>query len=588
MKLFNWLKVISQFIPPKSEKPLLKYVVFSLNDTNNSITSSTRNKLLFFAFSGLIALALVSASKPLIEKFHLPENTFWIDSPTHSLIENFGGLIAIIIGLIISWEYLKSGKKNVLFLALAFSSMGILDIFHAFSDYCHNMFVWFHSSSAFLGSVFFIGSIFFINEEIDSNNQKVWIWRINLLLGILMIFTFAIISIKFFSHLPDVLKMKLPHHTPVTEVKGHFSNFVYSLNFISCILFLFSGIILVNGFLKTNDIIYLIFGASALLLFESEISFTFSKLWDPMWWYWHFIKVIIFSGLLIGLAYGFTRTFYGLHKSEMELSKLLEEIEKKNIELLKAYETLKETQRYLRESEKLASIGKLAASMAHEIRNPLGAITNSLGALMRYKSLSLDDLELFEIVDKEIDRLNKMVEDFLDYSRKSRLDKKETDIHALINETLSVFKMDGKVVSDFIIKTSYDSDIPLLRLDRNKIKQVFLNLYNNAIQAMPQSKGVLNISTRYKKTEDEVEVTITDNGTGMSDDVLLRVFEPFFSTKDKGMGLGLNIAHKKHDGHILVSSKVGNGTQIQLNFPVISKDVTLAKDKSITTLTEPN
>jgi len=196
-----------------------------------------------------------------------------------------------------------------------------------------------------------------------------------------LITIFALLSVKFYANVPDVLSIKLPHHTYVTDAKGYFSEFIYTLNLTSSVLFLISGLFFLKDFKSTNDMLYHIFGTASLMLFASEFSFTFSKLWDPTWWYWHVIKAIIFTGLLIGLAYGFNRTFYGLHESRKKLTELLETLEKRNIEIRTAYEHLKETQRYLTESERLASIGKMAAGLAHEIRNPLGAISNSLGVL---------------------------------------------------------------------------------------------------------------------------------------------------------------------------------------------------------------
>jgi signal transduction histidine kinase len=555
--------------PEKPGTSLLKYVVFKLEDIDSGNLRSARNKFLLITFFAIFSVALISIGKPFIEKYIIPEATFWINSQNHSLLEVFGGLIAIIIGMVLSWEFINSGKRNALFLVFAFLSIGLLDIFHAFSDYCHNQFVWFHSSGAFISSSFFFGSTLIRTGGKNSKDESIALRRFYLFLGAMMIIIFAIVSIQFFQYIPNVLTKTLPHHTPVIEATGHFSTFIHSINFISCILYLCAGVIFVRGFLKTNDVVYLIFGASTLLLFQSEISFTFSKLWDPMWWYWHVIKAIVFSGLLIGLAYGFSRTFYRLHSSRIKLATFIGEIEMKNIELQKAYARIKETQRYLNESEKLASLGRMAASLAHEIKNPLGAITNSLGVLDKYNSLAADDLELVGIVEREIERLNKLVEDFLDFARPSNLDRRQTDINALIDETLSILELD-RIVEGITIVKSLDSHMPDLMLDRNHMKQSLLNLFINAIQAM-EDGGDLTIKTRFNKVEDEVEITVADTGTGMSEDILSHVFQPFFTTKDTGLGLGLNIVHKiikEHGGYITITSTEGKGTEMKLNFPV--------------------
>lgn len=440
--------------------------------------------------------------------------------------------------------------------------------------------------SSFSALYFFSTSLFrsiFFNDKIAKDASPVLIRRFYVLFSIILIIAFALLSIKFYATVPDVLSIKLPHHTHVTEAKGHFSDFIYALNLTSSILFLISGLFFFKGFKSTNDMMYHIFGTASLLLFASELSFTFSKLWDPTWWYWHVIKAIIYTGLLVGLAYGFNRTFYGLHESRRKLTELLETLEKRNIEIRTAYERLKETQRYLTESERLASIGKMAAGLAHEIRNPLGAISNSLGVLKRYSALSKDDRELFDIIEKEAERLNKLVEDFLSFSKPSLLNREETHLHELIDETISILRLDRKLMTGLIINKSFASNIPNLMLDRNQIKQVLWNLFINAIQSM-LGGGVLTIKTRYKATEDEVELTVSDTGIGMSDDVLSQIFQPFFSTKDKGLGLGLNIVHKlvkEHGGYIFISSKIGEGTQIQLNFPIKFEIPTEVKDKDV-------
>lgn len=584
--LFKWLKEIWFLSPPAYKEPLFTYIVYRLDGSNEKISSNKRN-LFLFTVTSLVVLFMIVLSRPLLIKSN---SLFWIDPFKHSILEAFCGLISIIVSLIIYLDYEVSGRENAFFLVLGFFSMGIFDIFHAFSDYCHNLFVWFHSGGAFLGSIFFFGSIFFSNSLFSSiffNDAKgvnpIWIRRFYVLFTIFLITVFALLSVRFYTNVPDVLSIKLPHHTPITETKGDFSKFIYSLNLISSLLFLISGLYFLKGFKLTNDMLYHIFGTAALLLFASEFSFTFSKLWDPTWWYWHIIKVIIFTGLLLGLVYGFNRTFYGLHESRKKLTELLETLEKRNVEIRTAYEHLKETQRYLTESERLASIGKMAAGLAHEIRNPLGAISNALGVLIKYSALSKDDKELFDIIEKETERLNQLVEDFINFSKPSQLNREEAHLHELIDETISILRLDRKLMGGLAINKSFTSDIPNLMLDRNQIKQVLWNLFINAIQAMPGG-GILTIKTRYKATEDEVELTVADTGIGMSNDDLSQVFQPFFSTKDKGLGLGLNIAHKivkEHGGYIFISSKVGEGTQIQLNFPVRFEIPTEVKDKDV-------
>ncbi|MEJ2365759.1 MAG: hypothetical protein P8017_13975, partial [Deltaproteobacteria bacterium] len=380
----EWIHNLSYFPLPRAEKPLLKYIVFRLEDSEPERVEAVRFKLLAATLVVLFVVGCASMVVPMLfEDLRLREMV-WVNVPKHELSETFGGLISIIIALILSWEYSISGRRHVLALVFAFLSMGILDIFHAHADYCHNTFVWLHSSSAFLGSLFFMSSTFIFASDDEHEAFSAWSLRLLVLVGAILILVYAIVVVKGYHFFPDVLKEGYPHHTPVVEARGQFTTIVHSLNLLSGFFFLLTGIVFLTGFWRTNDIIYLIFGGSSLLFFESEFLFFYSKLWDFAWWYWHAIKVLIFSGLLLGLAYGFTKTFYGLHASKKQLALFVGEIEKKNVELQQAYDNLTETQRYLTESERLASIGKMAATLAHEIKNPLGAIANSFGVLTRY------------------------------------------------------------------------------------------------------------------------------------------------------------------------------------------------------------
>lgn len=566
----GWWRQLWNSLPPKDEEPLLKYVIYRLEDSANLSLSAARRQFLLCTIGVLIFVAAISLSLPVLTTIYPASEIHWIHSGNHTLLESLGGLIAIIIGIILSWEYSTSGKRNVLFLVYAFFSIGILDFFHAFSDYCHNLFVWFHSSGALLGSIFFFSSMFASRYDEPYADESVWIRRFSIFSGVFLILIFAVLSLTFYSHIPEVLSVPLEHHTHVSLVKGEFSGFINAMNHVSGALYFASGVLFLRGFLKTNDVLYLIFGTSALLFFVSELFFAFSSLWNLMWWYWHIIKAFIFSGMLLGLAYGFTKTFYRLYTSRMQLASLLANLEGKNVELEKAYVTLKETQRYLSESEKLASIGKMAAMMAHEIRNPLGAISNSIGVLKNYRLRPEENAELLGLVENEMERLNKLTEDFLSFARPSHLRRSRTNLNDLLTETLSLLSSDKTESSRIVFQKSLAPDIPLLMLDRNHIKQVFLNILMNSLQALSQG-GVISVQTYYKRTEDEVEVTFSDTGTGMSEEVLSQVFQPFFTTKDKGLGLGLNIIHKivkEHGGYILLSSKEGEGTEVKLSFPV--------------------
>jgi signal transduction histidine kinase len=572
MNLPIWLQNIFFFSFPVLKRPLLKYLVVRLDDTDIDNSDNARRKVLIASFGIIIAIAILSLAATFLEKHFFKTYFFWVSTQKHSLFETFGGIISIIISMVLAWEYSISGAKKTFALVLAFLSMGILDIFHAHADYCHNTFVWLHSSSAFFGAFFFVGSTLVSDEESKKLKQSVASRRLYVVLGAIIVIIYSIAVIKFYDFFPNVLETPLPHHTPVAEARGNFTGFINTLNLFSSMLYLITGIIFIQGFLKTNDLIYLIFGSAILLFFESELLFAFSKLWNTAWWFWHAIKLLIFSGLLLGLAFGFTKSFYILRASRRELEKSYKEIAKKNIELNLAYKNLKETQKYLTHSEQLASIGKMAATLAHEIKNPLGAITNSVGVLTKYSTINDSDRELVQIIETEMERLNKLVEDFLSFSRPIRLNKAETDLHLLINEALSLLQLDTVTNKKISFRENFSEDIPFLSVDRDHIKQLLINILLNSIQAMPDG-GEVTIKTLYFPTDDEVEITIADTGKGISEEVLSQIFQPFFTTKDKGLGLGLNIAYKtvkEHGGYLAISSEKGKSTQVKFTLPVTS------------------
>ncbi len=567
------MRTLGNLLPPRDEQPLLKYIVYRLEDSNNLSLSAAKKKALLYITTIFVSVAVISFAMLLFKTFFFPDDIYWINPEFHTLFEAFCGLISILIGMILTWEYSRSGKINILFLVYSFFSFGILSLFHAFSNYSHNLVVWFHSIGSLLGSFFFLVSLFVHRPDEAYPAQLMWVRRFSVFSVTFVVLVFAVLSHTYYAYIPDVLSVAFQHHTHVSMAKGQFSTYVYGINHISGLLYLIAGILFIRGFLRTNDIIYLIFGTSALLFFTSELFFGFSNLWNPMWWYWHFIKALIFAGLITGLAYGFTKSFYRLYSSKIQLANLLESIEGKNAEIEKACLTLKETQKYLNKSEKLASLGKMAAMMAHEIRNPLGAISNSVGILKKYSLRPDETNELLTLVEGEMDRLNKLTDDFLSFAKPSHLRRNKVDLNTVLAETLSLMKTENTISSGIIFQELFTPEIPYLMLDSNHIKQVFINILMNSMQAMPEG-GVITMQTRYRKEADEVEITFADTGTGMDEDELSQVFQPFYTTKDTGLGLGFNIIHKivkEHGGYIFLSSKKGEGTEIKLSFPVNPK-----------------
>ncbi len=223
--------------------------------------------------------------------------------------------------------------------------------------------------------------------------------------------------------------------------------------------------------------------------------------------------------------------------------------------------------REVAQAEKSKAIATLASGMAHEIKNPLTAI-KTFAAHLPEKRSDVAFVEQFStIVGKEVNRIDDLVHQLLEFSRPAALDIKEAEIHNIIEELLSLLRNQLKdknisVKKDFVRKTVY------INLDESRIKQVFLNVLLNGIDAM-LSGGELTIKTRIHL--DRLELTFMDEGVGILKEDIYQIFDPFFTRKDNGTGLGLAIAKgiiQEHKGTILVKSEVGVGTSFIIDLPL--------------------
>jgi len=229
---------------------------------------------------------------------------------------------------------------------------------------------------------------------------------------------------------------------------------------------------------------------------------------------------------------------------------------------------LKETraiQEELRKSERLITVGEIAAGIAHEIRNPLGVIKNSAQTLKERKTDREEEKELLEFIIEESERLERVVKDFLQLARLPRPHKKRTEMKELMERILSVLggefkKRNIKLVKDFPYNSCYFS------CDPEQFHHLFLNLILNSLEAMPKG-GELFVGL--KSQNGKMEIRVRDTGTGIPQEITDKIFEPFFTTRPEGTGLGLSIVAKIvkfHRGEIKVESKLGEGTLFRLIF----------------------
>jgi two-component system, sporulation sensor kinase E len=240
----------------------------------------------------------------------------------------------------------------------------------------------------------------------------------------------------------------------------------------------------------------------------------------------------------------------------------------------------------LRRAESLASLTTLAAGVAHEIKNPLGSMGIHL-QLIQKKIAGKDCIESkdidqhLDVISEEVDRLNRIVVDFLFAVKPMDTRLEDGDLNKVIQELLEFVgpELDQAGVK---IESSLSPGLPPLSIDARYIKQALLNLIKNAVAAMPDG-GTLGVQTL--RSGEEVQVRISDTGSGIPEDIMDKIFEPYFTTKPFGTGLGLTIVFKivkEHYGDISVSSRVGEGTTVTLALPVPQKEKILIDYKGDT------
>lgn len=222
----------------------------------------------------------------------------------------------------------------------------------------------------------------------------------------------------------------------------------------------------------------------------------------------------------------------------------------------------------MRQSEKMAAVGQLAAGIAHEIRNPLASMSGSLQLLESgFTSESAEEKKLMRIALREIDRLNNLITEFLDFVRPEVLKEDPVDINLVLRDVLEMTKLNQSLRQETQQQVELKST-KTIPGHRDKLKQAVLNIVMNAYQAMSDAENPV-IEIKSVDREDSVIVTIRDHGCGIDEVGLRRIFEPFHTTKPRGTGLGLAITHKiieNHQGRIYVESTKGVGTEFTLEF----------------------
>lgn len=224
-------------------------------------------------------------------------------------------------------------------------------------------------------------------------------------------------------------------------------------------------------------------------------------------------------------------------------------------------------------SQRLASVGRLAAGVAHEIRNPLSSIKGFATYFrQRYQEIP-EDQHTANIMIQEVDRLNRVVGQLLEFARPVKVSPKTTSLTSLVDDSIKLIEKQAQE-HNIKIKTNRIDEVDLVHVDPDRINQILLNLYLNAIDSM-KTGGVLTVSICKNTAQRGIEIQVADTGGGIDKENLSKIFDPYFTTKSTGTGLGLAIAHniiEAMGGEISVDSKLGQGTTFFIFLPYLEEE----------------
>ena len=281
------------------------------------------------------------------------------------------------------------------------------------------------------------------------------------------------------------------------------------------------------------------------------------------------------SGEMSVLEESFNEMEHSLATARAERNDLLQGLER---QVRERTEALERAQAQLIQTEKLSSLGKLSASIAHEINNPLAGILTTAKLLIRTVEETPDDpraastIRMLKLVQRETERCTAIVRNLLGFARERALTLTDADVNAALDEAL--FLVANQFALLGIVLERHLDPVPTIRADFGQLRQAFANIIINACDAMPNG-GTLRVRSRFVQAEQMLTIDIADTGVGIPPEQLTKVLDPFFTTKEKGTGLGLSVVYgviERHGGHLKIESAPGVGTTVTIRLPVQGAD----------------
>lgn len=251
-----------------------------------------------------------------------------------------------------------------------------------------------------------------------------------------------------------------------------------------------------------------------------------------------------------------------------EVGQLTDSFNKMSESLIEKRRELEATYRELSRKERMAEIGNFSMMIAHELKNPLGIIKGAIDIIAKEGVKAKVSRTMMGYIQDEVQRLNRLVEDFLSFARPNPAHKSFVDINHVVNRIVNLIPLPEFKEKEIALRVELAEDIAAVNVDEHQIYQALVNIFNNAIQAIPQ-RGEITVKT--ERAPNGILITIMDTGVGISDEEKGKVFEPFFTKKQSGTGLGLAVVKKiieNHRGEITITDREGGGTIFSVGLPL--------------------
>jgi signal transduction histidine kinase len=478
----------------------------------------------------------------------------------HTLAEMFSVVIACGI-FMIAWNSRRfMGSSYFLFLGIAYIFVGGLDMFHVmtykgmgiFDEADTNLPTQLWIAARYLESLSLLAAAVVVGRGLRARF---------VLIGYASVSSLLLIALFYFDLFPDCF-VEGAGLTPFKKI----SEYVISLILVGTVF------ALVRKRDEFDSNVFRLLIASIAITICSELAFTYYiDAYDFSNFVGHFFKIIsfylIYKAIIeTGLAKPYDLLFRNLKQNEEEIRKS-EKLYRVLSESLE--EMVKEKVAELQQAENLAAMGRMVSTVAHEVRNPLQNIQMGVDAMKREVQDDTVKMEILDEIDYGVDMLNNIVRELLDYSRPAKLHYSQLPVSKIVDQALKGVSPSLESIECQVELEDGDREIAI---DAVKSTEVLVNLIANAVDAMPTG-GTLMISSRFHNEDgaENLRLSLTDTGCGMSEEILERICEPFFTTKTNGTGLGIPTCRKiveAHGGKINVTSKIDHGTTVEIILPV--------------------